>query len=414
MNRTALACTLTAGAAILVAAAIVAAGPLDPPAGPVTSTHKTLTEVEPRIAINAANTPGDADSVFRITQPGSYYLTGNITGMAGKIGIEVSHPPEDGAGVTIDLMGFEMVGVAGSLDGIRFVPNGRNLTVRNGTIRNWGGDGINSERQVTTFRELHVLLNVGAGIRGGTHCRVVDCTAFGNSGDGIVTSSASTVDGCSSSSNGGRGIVTGLGSTVLSSRVFINSSTGISVGNGSTVAHCSAQNNQSGGGIVTGSDCTVTACTAQNNIAADGINVGAGSTVSGCTANSNSVHGITTASRGHVTGCSASFNGHNGISIIGENAHVVGNACSNNGSVGAGSGIRATASRSRIEGNTLDSNDFGIFLEAPVTGCFVVNNHAVGNGTNYNTPAGGNFIGTIVTSNAAMNAAANALVNISF
>jgi len=66
------------------------AGPLDPPAGPVTSTYKTLTEVEPRTAINTTNTPGDADSLFKITQPGSYYLTGNITGVAAKHGIEIA------------------------------------------------------------------------------------------------------------------------------------------------------------------------------------------------------------------------------------------------------------------------------------------------------------------------------------
>lgn len=55
------------------------AGDLNPPAGPVSPTHKTLTEIEPRTAISMANTPGDADSLFKITQPGSYYLTGNIT-----------------------------------------------------------------------------------------------------------------------------------------------------------------------------------------------------------------------------------------------------------------------------------------------------------------------------------------------
>ena len=60
---------LAVGGAI---AALALAGPLNPPAGPVTSTYKTLTEVEPRIAINLTNTPGDANSVFKITQRGSY------------------------------------------------------------------------------------------------------------------------------------------------------------------------------------------------------------------------------------------------------------------------------------------------------------------------------------------------------
>ena len=65
-------------AGLITAAGLVVAGPLTPPAGPVASTYKTLSEVEPRIAINAANTPGNAANLFIINQPGSYYLTGNI------------------------------------------------------------------------------------------------------------------------------------------------------------------------------------------------------------------------------------------------------------------------------------------------------------------------------------------------
>src|SRR4051812_18571328 len=48
------------------------AGPLSPPVGPVVATMKTLSEVEPRIALSSTNTPGDGDSLFRITGPGSY------------------------------------------------------------------------------------------------------------------------------------------------------------------------------------------------------------------------------------------------------------------------------------------------------------------------------------------------------
>src|SRR5262245_22765217 len=84
--------------AVVAAAGLVFAGPLNPPAGPVTSTYKTLTEVEPRTPISAASTPGDAAGQFKITQPGSYYLTGNIAAIPGKHGIEIA-----ASGVTIDL-----------------------------------------------------------------------------------------------------------------------------------------------------------------------------------------------------------------------------------------------------------------------------------------------------------------------
>jgi hypothetical protein len=44
---------------------------------------------------------------------------------------------------------------------------------------------------------------------------------------------------------------------------------------------------------------------------------------------------------------------------------------------------------------------------------FVVRNTIGANGVNYDVP-GGNFVGTIVTSEAAMNSATNDLVNIEF
>src|SRR5678809_1013800 len=86
-------------------------GSLTPPGAPA-PTMKTLDQLQPRIPVNATTTPGDATSVFKITQPGSYYLTGNIAGVAGKHGIYVTT-----GNVTLDLMGFDLVGVAGSLDG---------------------------------------------------------------------------------------------------------------------------------------------------------------------------------------------------------------------------------------------------------------------------------------------------------
>lgn len=75
-------------------------------------THKTLTEVEPRIAISATNTPGDADSLFKITAPSSYHPTGSITG---RHGIEIV-----ASGVTLDLNGFDLVGssIGAAVDGV--------------------------------------------------------------------------------------------------------------------------------------------------------------------------------------------------------------------------------------------------------------------------------------------------------
>ncbi len=97
-----------------------------------------LDQVEPRVPISAETTPGDFDSLFKITWPGTYFLTGNITGVAGKSGIEVA--ADD---VTIDLAGFELIGAIGSLDGIH-VQQTRGLTVSNGTVRGWGRIGVDA------------------------------------------------------------------------------------------------------------------------------------------------------------------------------------------------------------------------------------------------------------------------------
>ncbi len=99
---------------------------------------KPLDQVEPRVPISAETTPGDFDSLFKITWPGTYFLTGNITGVAGKSGIEVA--ADD---VTIDLAGFELIGVIGSLDGIHVQPV-RGFTVSNGTVRDWGRIGVDA------------------------------------------------------------------------------------------------------------------------------------------------------------------------------------------------------------------------------------------------------------------------------
>ncbi len=94
---------------------IVLAGPLNPPAGPVAPTYKTLNDVEPRIAVNATNTPGHISSTFRIAQAGSYYLTGNVIAPIGHSAvIEVAS-----SGVTLDLGGFLISGGGTAQNAVR-------------------------------------------------------------------------------------------------------------------------------------------------------------------------------------------------------------------------------------------------------------------------------------------------------
>src|SRR5262249_29754182 len=147
-------------AALVAAAGLLVAGPLNPPAGPIASTYKTLTEVEPRTAIGAATTPGDASNVYVINQPGSYYLTGNVTVPSAKNGIHVTC-----IGVTIDLNGFAIRGNTGALDGILGDSTWNDLTIKNGSIESCA-DGIDvSTMWAVHIKDVSVSQNGGTGIK---------------------------------------------------------------------------------------------------------------------------------------------------------------------------------------------------------------------------------------------------------
>src|SRR5689334_9534591 len=103
----------------------VFAGPLNPPAGPVSPTYKTLAEVQPRTPVQSL--PGSPTAQFLIAAPGSYYLTAPITGVPGRSAIEIA-----ASDVTLDLSGFALAGVPGALDGVRITGSPANITIRHG------------------------------------------------------------------------------------------------------------------------------------------------------------------------------------------------------------------------------------------------------------------------------------------
>ncbi len=340
---------LSAGTPLLVAAgAVFALGDLNPPAGSVTATGKRLTELEPRIAINATNTPGDADSVFRIAQPGSYYLTGNITGVVGKHGIEIA-----ASNVSLDLNGFVVDGggLIGALDGIRTSSSGlAALTITNGKVSNWSGDGID----LATFLSNSSLVE-----------RV---EAIGNGANGMNIGGASVVDRCTAKSNGARGFES-----------F----------NGCSVSNCTSSANVLNG-FSLGSSNFVNACVASAN-GSTGLSVGFDSTIRDCVASGNTQSGIT-GSYSSILDCTANLNGSNGI-VISTACIVRGNTCSSNCTAVSGAGIAVLGSDNRVEDNNCTQhNNLSRGIDVNGTGNIIVRNTCSGNATNWDVVAGNTIL----------------------
>ena len=209
---------------------------------------KTADQIEPRTIVNAVNTPGNGTSLFIISQPGSYYLTTNLVGVSGKNGIEIL-----ANNVTLDLNGFALLGVSGSVSGIDIPSAQTNVVVRNGTVNGWGYMGMYIESD-SSLNMVSERLNVSACGDGGIfsvalaavmrdcNCQqnggdgitcingiVSDCTANNNGSDGIVVTSA-TVSGCYTANNQYSGIfVQDLGGS--GGKVIANTCIGNNKGN---------------------------------------------------------------------------------------------------------------------------------------------------------------------------------------
>ena len=164
----------------------VRGGPLDPTAPPA-PTLKTLNEVEPRTPISGLG--------INITTPGSYYLTRNITASAAGVGIRINSD-----NVTLDLNGFTLTGGATSTHAIAVqTAIRRNIVIRNGTIRDWPGRGIDAGFAVAgEISHINFYNNGGGGIDGtsgggGSSLLVTDNVLYNNglvaNADGIQIAS---------------------------------------------------------------------------------------------------------------------------------------------------------------------------------------------------------------------------------
>ncbi|HTR40937.1 MAG TPA: right-handed parallel beta-helix repeat-containing protein, partial [Pseudomonadales bacterium] len=176
-----------------------AQGSLTPPGAPG-ATMVTLSQIEPRTPISSLP--------FTISTPGSYYVTANLSGAFNQNGIIVAAD-----NVTIDLNGFTLVGGGGSSgEAIWSSTVRQNLVIRNGTVRNWPGSGINfydSGSSLVTVQNIHSISNGFTGFALKNGSRITDCLAVGNGIRGILVDNDCLVEHCKAAGNGSLGIGSG-------------------------------------------------------------------------------------------------------------------------------------------------------------------------------------------------------------
>jgi parallel beta-helix repeat protein len=325
---------------------IFAQGGLTPPGAPA-PTMKTLDQIEPRMPLAGGTTP------IIVSQSGSYYLTGNVSITAGSssngINIYVSN-------VTIDLNGFELAG-SGATSGVGVVIAGgeSNVTIRNGTIRNWGSHGINgSGNSKVRTENLRVLNNGGNGILADVNAEVVNCVAESNVGVGIKVLDNSIVKDSQAVATTGTNAV------------------GISVGATGVITGCIARGN-SADGIFTGDSCTVTASTSVSNL--NGFNITNHCTIIGCTAVSNSNVGIFPSDNCTIKDCTATLNVV-GINAASSNGSLIANCVA---SQNKGDGIRVLSHCLIISNDVSANTNGGAGVNTIGTQNRIDSNHCIGN-----------------------------------
>lgn len=369
---------LAACVTMLCCVSVASAGDLNPPAGPVMETMKPLDEVEPRIAVNAENTPTLGNAAFSISQPGSYYLTSDVVVAAGQNAIAIVT-----SDVTLDLNGFTIRGVPGAQNGIVTTGFPRNIEVRNGALTDWPGNGILADSDGGRFINLRFenCDTYGINTINGFSNIIEHCVAFGCGVDNTEDTGGFLINRGvirnSLARSGSVGFTTiGSGNLLDGCSAIESLDEGFNL-NGATRLVGSVSNGANASGFLIASevDATFESCTAQGNTfdgfeAEDDDNSDgqiADLTFINCKSLENGESGYDLDGSAIMRGCVAAENGQTGFQLGGEGAHTLRDCDSlrNTGAgfaVNAGSLVESCSAQGNSGFGVTAGNDAGVSL----------------------------------------------------
>jgi hypothetical protein len=205
-----------------------AQGSLTPPGAPA-PTMKSLDQIEARTPISSAP--------FIITNPGSYYLTTNLTVSSGNAITIATN------GVTLDLNGFTIRSTAASATGTGISLNSglRNITLANGFIQ---GGVTNNGSGVYSGSGLAYGIYYSGTAPANVLVSRISVSGCLNHGINLAAGNSTVVESCTVRTVGGNGIVA---STIKQSAAFDCGSSAIY---GGQISDCRGESSGSGDGVV--------------------------------------------------------------------------------------------------------------------------------------------------------------------
>ncbi len=302
------------------------------------ATMKTVQQVEPRTPIESIP--------ITITEPGSYYLTGDLTiDTVNADGIIINSN-----NVSIDLNGYGLYGnsTLSEDDGIVVLGTQHHIIIYNGIVSGWDGDGINAlNADNSIFENLMVSNNGGDGIVTDFGCIIINCTTSYNGLDGQEGDDGTIIKNGTSYENEDNGFQTSEGCLALDLVSYKNLTDGVDVAAGSIVSRCvTKENGVFGVDLAIGG--SVVASTASYNgwdnisssiTSANGFDIFSACICRDNIASNNYANGFRTFANAYLVNNKSHDNGYCGFRLSSTDIHFEGNQANNN----SGEGIYATS-----------------------------------------------------------------------